>query len=222
MNFRECLVVVLMGVFVLFQDARADRVDIIENMPDMDYCTVVADQFHAGALSQIGGSARKLTALTPMVVEIIEHGGKVPKDAMYVPEFNSLTDREKAWMETNVMEGYDEASKIKDLTDEQAIKMTQKVFEGCMYKRTANKRVNFIKTASSEMLGEVCKNRIFDINRIADAVANEVPQDHVIDVAKKSHLQADRLALILEMVDEAYSYSGNLMEWMKYRMVGCM
>src|SRR6185295_11003127 len=113
----------------------AVRVDQIEVMSNMDYCAVVADQFYAGVQSQMNGHARKLTAVTPQIGEMMEHHEPLPKDAMYVPEYDSLTEREKQWMATNVLLGYDEAAKVSGLTDEQAIKMTQTVFEGCMYKR---------------------------------------------------------------------------------------
>src|SRR6185295_3908250 len=172
----------------------------------------------------MNGHARKLTAMTPTIVELMEHHEPLPKDAMYVPEFDSLTDREKQWMSTNVLLGYDEAAKHKDLTDEQAVKMTQTVFEGCMYKRSGQKRLNFIQTASSEKILEeqFCKDRLYDINKIVGALERRIPQQYAEKVAKNSpELSPDRLAMILLMIDEAY-HSTNLIEWMKSRAKDCM
>lgn len=201
----------------LFTQARADRVDTIEAMSDMDYCSVVADQFYAGALAQINGSARVLTALTPVVVEMLEHGMPIPKDAMYVPEFDSLTDREKQWMATNVLLGYDEAAKVK-ATDEQAKKMTQTLFEGCMYKRTAQKRVDakpttpptdLISVASSEGLTrriQECRELLRDQLYIADAMMNNIPKRLVIQKAQNaSNLTPEHKREVLKLIDEAYS-----------------
>lgn len=215
MNFKESLVIVLMGVFVMFTDAKADRVDVIENMSDMDYCSVVADQFYAGALAQIGGSARKLTALTPVVVEMLEHGMPIPKDAMYVPEFDSLTDREKSWMATNVLLGYDEAAKVK-ATDEQAKKMTQTLFESCMYKRTAQKRTEakpviprMQMVASSEGLTrriQECRELLRDQLYIGDAMMNNIPKRLVVQKAQNaSNLTTEHKLEVLKLIDEAYS-----------------
>ena len=127
---------------ILTPSAFADRVDILESMTDKDYCSVVADQFYAGVQSQQSGHKRELRHASKEILELAEHG-QLPKDAMYVPEWDELSDRDKAFITQNVMDGYDEAGKIPQLTEEMGLKMGQAVFERCMYERTKQKRTGF-------------------------------------------------------------------------------
>lgn len=151
---------VFAGVMALAQHARADNVDQLEALPDTDYCRVTTDMFYGGATSQIGGHARAIKEATPYILELAKHGQPLPKDAMYAPDWNKLTDREQKYMADLTFLGYDEAAKIPGLTEEQAVKMTQAYFEHCMYERTKAKHSSFIKVSYDEKAGKVRMDKL--------------------------------------------------------------
>lgn len=127
----------------------ADRLDILEAAPNIDYCSISSDQFKSGAVAQAAGHARVIEEANYAIKELAEHGLPLPKRAMFVPEWNSLTDNERNFVTNNAFSGWDEAAKIgRPITEEEAQKMAQTVFEKCMYERTKNKRMGFTKTAA--------------------------------------------------------------------------
>jgi hypothetical protein len=110
-----------------------DRLDIVLSMEHEDYCGVIADQFLAGILGELYGSARKLKASTPQIMENLEHGIPLPKDALYVTDWEKLSDRDKAFVEEHVLRGYDEAAKIgRELAENETRAMAQAYFDRCM------------------------------------------------------------------------------------------
>lgn len=88
-----------------------DRVDIVESLNPLEYCTVVVEQFYQGADARAAGYERKLSDALA-VHEMVEHGLPLPKDSMWVMYWNTLNDREKEWMSKHVFEGWDKADEI--------------------------------------------------------------------------------------------------------------
>lgn len=137
----------IFAVLMLFSSiAFADRVDIIENSTDMDYCSSTTAMFHAGANARVGGVAREINELDKKYYPMIEHGFEgLPKDSMWVIGWDQMNDREKEFMKKKVFAGWDEADSILNknasLTDEDLVGMAQIYFEGCMYQRTKEKHV---------------------------------------------------------------------------------
>lgn len=189
----------------------ADRLDILEAAPNVDYCTVSADMFLAGLRSQSAGHAKVIKEASPNMISHAQHGYPVPKDAMYVPEWDSLTDNERGFVEKNVFSGWDESSKIgRPVTEEEALMMAQTMFNNCMYERTKNKRMGFIKTAALD--GAVnpkekryfqCREWLSDHAFIGKAIKRGRDCGQMIEWITSSDVNMERKDKILRLLGEA-------------------
>lgn len=126
----------LIAALMLFASlpAFADRADDILSGDGEALCYATAKWYHAGAMSKIGGYARKFEPMTPMHLEMLEHQIPLPKDAMYVPEWDSMTDNEQKFLSERVLAGYDAAAEGKWTDNEQASKAANDLFNDCMAK----------------------------------------------------------------------------------------
>lgn len=231
------LYVLAVLVFLVTVEARADRVDSLESRSVTDYCMQKAEFFHGGVNGFLYGRARKVSQPTPEIIELFEHGVPMPKDSMWVVEWNQLTDREKAFMEKVIFEGWDEAKKLSDSGTKPDIdRMTQTYFEGCLYKRTKEThapktRVDLeteigIKVASSSAIAkpskETCDEIRIDVKVIGEAVSDGVPEDDLMRHARMApDLESDRLERILRQIKEAYAWDGPFQEWIDKELKGC-
>lgn len=92
----------------------------------------------------------------------------------------------------------------------------QTVLENCAY---AYGKLRRTATVADEAW---CRNRMFDINRIAKFVSDGAPVEQVKAFARRSpELRGDRLDAVIEMIDEAYAWQGPFIEWMKMRYADC-
>src|SRR5579859_3443411 len=112
------------------------RLENIESMEPREFCTVVADEFLAGAVNQAAGHAREIRLASAEILENVEHGVMPSKEAMYVPEWDKLTEAEQDFVRVHTFTGYDEAAKIgRPVTDEEAWAMAQAYFRKCVTER---------------------------------------------------------------------------------------
>lgn len=189
----------------------ADRLDTLEAAPDVDYCTISADQFVSAIKAHTAGHARLIKEASPNIIHHAQEGFGVPKDAMYVPEWNSLTEKERGFVEKNVFSGWDEAAKIgRPVTDDEAMMMAQTMFNKCIYDRTKNKRMNFTKTAAIDGAVNVrqkrynqCKEWLSDHIFIGKAVKSGKDCGQMVEWTTASDVNMERKDKILKLLYEA-------------------
>ena len=138
MTIKEMLAVILFGGFCLLsQRSMADRIDILETYPTVEYCKQVTGMFYSGALSRVNGHARIIKPADQNIMAMIEHKLPLPKDAIYATQWETLNDREKEFMTLHVFLGYDSNPEDED----EAASIAQKFFESCVRHRVAEKRI---------------------------------------------------------------------------------
>lgn len=205
---------IVIGVLiVLFNPGMAcadARLDNMRSMDTEDYCTVVADQFLAGVLNQAYGSAREFKATTPAIVEMVEHGLPLPKDAMYVLEWDDHTPAEKEFLRQHVLEGYDEAAKIgREVTEEEAVEMARAYFSKCMREPRASLSSPFLHVEALENVAPAkrlsqCTEWLSDYKFVALAVKHGRDCDQMKEWNQTVEGVADeRRAKITRLVSEA-------------------
>lgn len=128
----------LLLILALFSSfAFADIEDDLKASTDKEYCEGVTNLFYGGLRSQQYGSARQFRELTPAIIEAMEHGLPLSKKAMYYQGWDKLTDKEKMFINRNVLEGYDIGVKIdRELTDDQMKEIGQIKYNGCLEARS--------------------------------------------------------------------------------------
>lgn len=188
-----------------------DRSDYINSLDPEDYCGVVADQYYAGVLGKLYGSVRELKATTAEILENLEHGIPLPKDALYVHNWDQLDDAEKAFVRSHVLKGYDKATP--DLTDEAAQALGQDYFDGCLEARKSQKRTDvfprFIKVEALENVAPAkrfsqCKEWLTDYNVIGIAVRSGRDCDQMKEWNQTTEgVEEGRRAKITRIVNEA-------------------
>jgi hypothetical protein len=228
-------------VMLMFSSfALADRVDTLETWPIKEYCSQLTEFFNEGAESNVGGFARKISPVTPEVLELAEHNKPLPRESMWVFEWNQLNDRERAFMSAIVFEGWDavESLKNKDVVVDNNVvsKMSQIYFEGCVAKRAEKQvkpqgpktRIHYnLKTASNKNIAkpsqQTCTDLEWDIKVIGEAISDGIPQHELENFARKSIsvLGEDRLIRILRQIDGAYTFDGTFDEWASKELQDC-
>lgn len=136
---REMLAIGLIGVFVLLvsPQARADRIDILDTYPTIEYCKQVTGMFYSGAVSRVNGYARIIKPADGRIIELIEHRMPLPKEAIWATQWDTMNEREKEFMTQHVFMGYDSGAGSED----EAAVIAQKFFESCVRNRVAEKRL---------------------------------------------------------------------------------
>lgn len=133
---KDLLAIALFGGFCLFSElAKADRLDILESLPDVEYCQQVTGMFYAGADAKVHGFARKIEGVNPMIIEMIEHKIPLPRTAIWAHDWDSLNDREKEFMQRYVFAGWDSVEDADEVDTK-----SQQFFEACIRYRIAEKR----------------------------------------------------------------------------------
>lgn len=137
MTLKDFIAVIGMGILCLLpSQSRADRLDVLETYPAVEYCKQVTGMFYAGADAKAHGFARKIEPVTPMIIEMIEHRIPLPKSAIWAHDWQQLNDREKEFMALHVFAGWD-AVNDPDEVDAKS----QQFFEACVRFRVAEKRI---------------------------------------------------------------------------------
>jgi hypothetical protein len=137
--------------------ARADRVDDLNAFDMISYCQATAQMYHGGADSNATGFARVIRQMpVEFVVEYLEHMLPLPKDAMWIMQWDQLKDREKAFMTKIVFEGWDKVQEIKDsgvkVPDDYVNQITETYFNRCLEIKSSE--ATYKKTASSQRIIE--------------------------------------------------------------------
>lgn len=152
----------------------ADRVDELLEAPSQQYCSVAASLFQRGAQYR----NMNIPLIFKNVSAAEAEAGDPPGDAIYMIEWDSYTDQEKAWVSGRYSDGWLAADQIIRQAKEKAQKepenqgfdvevgidpaginhMTQTYFEGCLYKNEQRKHEKQVYenplryTASSKQL----------------------------------------------------------------------
>lgn len=138
MTVKDLLWVAMIGgLCLLSQSSRADRLDLLETYPTVEYCKQVTGMFYSGAVSKVNGHARVIKDADDRITAAIEHRLPLPKDAIWAPQWQDLNEREQEFMSRHVFMGYDSGATDED----EAAVITQKFFEACVRHRVAEKRL---------------------------------------------------------------------------------
>lgn len=147
-------------ILMLFSSISfANRIDSLNAGTDMDYCGTTAEFFFRGADARFHGFARGLRELPKEYYSLLELGAdKLPRESMWVINWNDLTPEEQTFMGDIAYQGWDAVDdlikKNVKLDNEIVEGLGQTYFNGCMYNRTKEKRVSnpIHKTASSRAM----------------------------------------------------------------------
>src|SRR3954466_868452 len=191
------------------QAQAGDKLDIVLAMDQKDYCEIVADEFYAGVIGKLYGSAREFKPTTQSIIENLEHGIPLPKDALYVVDWENMSDRDKAFVQEHVLLGYDEAAKIgRELTEDETKAMGQAYFNRCMQDRLTAVDSPFRKVEALENVNPakrvaMCSEWLSDHKFIALAVKHGRDCDDMKDWTKNTEgVQDTRRAKISRLLDE--------------------
>jgi hypothetical protein len=195
----------------LNQAHAGDRLDIVLAMDQKDYCEIVADEFYAGVIGKLYGSAREFKPTTKSIIENLEHGIPLPKDALYVVDWDNMSERDKAFVQQHVLLGYDEAAKIgRDLTDEETKAMGKAYFDRCMMDRLTAvddspfKKVEALENVNPAKRIAMCSEWLADYKFIALAIKHGRDCDDMKDWTRNTEgVQEARRAKISRLLDEA-------------------
>jgi hypothetical protein len=189
--------------------AQADRLDIVMAMDQKDYCGIVADQFYAGIIGKVYGAAREFKPATPDIIEKMEHGVPLPKDALYVIDWEELSDRDKSFVLEHVLLGYDEAAKIgRQLTEDETRAMGQAYFDSCMQNKLTAIDSPFRKVEALENVNPAkrfaqCTQWLSDHRSIAQFIKHGRDCDEMKDWTKNTEgVQDERRAKISRLLNE--------------------
>lgn len=185
------------------------RMDYINTLEPADYCEVVADQFYAGALGRLYGSVRELKASTPAIIESLEHGLPLPKDGLYVLDWDKLDAIERAFVARHVLGGYDRATP--DMDETQVLALAQAHYDACMESRKTHKRTDVGRFIRAEALENVapakrlaqCTEWLADYKFIGLAVKHGRDCDQMQDWTRDTEgVQDERRAKIARILDQ--------------------
>lgn len=230
-NFLLFIVGLVVVIFVILT-ARAEdspRLDNVQSMEPREFCTVIADEFLAGAVNQAAGHARNIKLATAEILENAEHGIMPPKDAMYVPDWDKLTDAEKDFVRDHTFTGYDEAEKIgRAVTDDEAWKMAQAYFNQCMAQRKTEKhskafiRVEALENVNPEKRKSQCAEYLSDHAFIGKAVKHGHDCDQMKEWTQTTDgVQDERRTKISRLLDEACA-AANVQAWFDTYWKACL
>ena len=206
-----------------------DRLDVVLSMEHKDYCEVVADEFYAGVIGKLYGSAREFKPTTHAIMENLEHGIPLPKDGLYVVDWDKMSDRDKAFVRQHVLLGYDEAAKIgRDLSEEETRAMGQAYYDRCMADRvTAVEDTSpFVKVEALENVNPakryaMCTEWLSDYKFIALAVKHGHDCDDMKEWTKTTEGVHDaRRAKIGRLLDEVCGHDPDA--WFESYSKQCM
>lgn len=216
---------VCVAVSMLTPVHAGERSDYINSLEPSEYCEVIADQFYAGVLGKLYGSAREFKHSTPEVLENMEHGIPLPKDGLYVFEWDKLDAAEKAFVRQHVLAGYDKATP--DLTDQDALAMGQAYFDACMEARKSLKHTGFIRVEALENINPAkrysqCAELLYDYAFIGKAIKHGRDCDDMKKVARETDGVSDeRRAKILRILNEACA-APDIEAWFEGYYKACM
>ena len=118
--------------------AFADRASDLIAGDDGEYCQASAIWYNAGMrAADAGWKSREFREFTKDMEGLTE----LPKDAMFVPEWSTFTDDDKALLTTHVLAGFDDSKKYGKLEPEQISELSQAYFDGCMKHRSKKQRL---------------------------------------------------------------------------------
>lgn len=223
--------------------AMADRIDELNGYNIQEYCSVTTRFFHGGADGNKSGYARKLGQVRPEFYEYLEHHVPLPKDSMWVTEWDQLSKKEQDFMAGITFEGWDAVQefKNKDIVPD-VDRMTQTYFEGCLAKRAASQvtpapvhkdRINLRVAYSDDLRAqneqfakptqETCDTIEFDTGVIGGAISDGMPMEELQAFAAKAipELGTERYNRITRQIKEAYAWDGPFVEWIAKEMKGC-
>lgn len=133
---------ILFAVLLLLSSfAYADRADDIVAGPAEDFCSIARNWYRAGIRNQMYGSKREFKEMNPAMIELLEHKVPLPKDGMYVPEWNGMTDKERSMLSFYVLSGYDASAEHGGFTNEEIDTGTKEYYDSCMEAKTASPSV---------------------------------------------------------------------------------
>src|SRR4051812_42383769 len=192
------------------QAQAGDKLDIVLAMDQKDYCEIVADEFYAGVIGKLYGSAREFKPTTQSIIENLEHGIPLPKDALYVVDWENMSDRDKAFVQEHVLLGYDEAAKIgRELTEDETKAMGQAYFNRCMQDRltavdSPYRKVEALENINPAKRVAMCTEWLADYKFLALAVKHGRDCDDMKDWTRNTEgVQEARRAKISRLLDEA-------------------
>lgn len=216
--------------------AKADRLDTLNTYDVRAYCDVTTRFFNGGADGNKTGHARKISQVRPEFYEYLEHHVPLPKNSMWVTEWDSLSKVEQAFMEGITFEGWDAYEEFKKHNVDPDVElMTQTYFEGCLEKRTKEQvspktKIDFHKTASSQTIAknireDLCSNIKSDIYTIAEEVVmNRYNSEELKKFAAEAFKDTEpiRFFRIEKQIDDAFVYgTERIEEWIAKELKAC-
>lgn len=171
------VVLLLAGMFNQFSRA-GDRVELMEQgRVPLVLCKEAASAFDQGVWGRNLGIAHAIVQAPPGEAATVSSAADVPKEAFHHPDWDAMTDKERAFFSEHLFAGWTEADRIITTVEEQEraqagneafsitviidpvgkAKMTQAYFEKCMQIETAKrtfKRTGFVRTGSVPPMSE--------------------------------------------------------------------
>lgn len=157
--FKKLMLLVLGASFIGISYA-GDRVDTLNELKPIEYCSVEARLFRDGMFSRNMDIPRVIRNVPEEIMAQLRKNMpvEIPTDAIYLTEWDSLNDREREFTEKLIFRGYDTADHMKSQAVASAEELpenvgwegkittiltmgliettTQKYFEACVQSRT--------------------------------------------------------------------------------------